>query len=255
MSRLNIFNLSVNFSNKKEILTAIGLASSATPVTIGTINPEFILEAKKNLAFREALQKMSHCIVDGTGLFFFLKSWNFLHGANLELERYPGATLVEDLFIKYADGEKSFFFLGGPTGLAENAGQEIKKRYPHINIIGVHNGGTLDPEKPILPEEVIDLLQKTQPDILLVGFGAPKQELWITQQGHTLNIPVLIGIGGTLGFYTTKKRAPLFMRTLGLEWLYRSLTERGHFRRAWRATVVFSFYALPWLFHTEQKTN
>ncbi|HSI21339.1 MAG TPA: WecB/TagA/CpsF family glycosyltransferase, partial [Verrucomicrobiae bacterium] len=70
-----------------------------------------------------------------------------------------------------------------------------------------------------------------------------KQELWI-DAARDLPISTMVGIGGTFGFYTTKKRAPKLFRALHLEWLFRALTEPGHAKRAWRAVVVFSCVAL-----------
>jgi len=246
--RTSVYNLEVNLSQPEEVLAAIQAATKDKRVRIATLNPEFVMEAQQNPSFREALKGMTHCTIDGGGLSLWLSISHWLEKDLKVPARYPGADLVAHLFSRYSTGEKSFFLLGGPQGLAEKAAVTIKKDYPGIRIVGATDGGMVNPAKvsvtPLLQEE----LTKTQPDIILVGFGAPKQELWI-QAAESLGIPVMIGVGGTFKFYTNHERAPKFMRTLHLEWLYRSFTEKGHWKRAWRAVIEFSFFALAWTLH------
>ena len=99
----------------------------------------------------------------------------------------------------------------------------------------------------IVNPTLISTIKAKKTDILFVGFGAPKQELWIHAAKLHAPAPVMIGVGGSFGFYTHKKRAPLWMRTFYLEWLYRGLTEKGHMKRVWRAVVIFPLYALRWI--------
>jgi N-acetylglucosaminyldiphosphoundecaprenol N-acetyl-beta-D-mannosaminyltransferase len=227
-------------STRREALEAIGAATVDIPVSIATLNPEFMLEAQKNHAFRSALTRMTHCIVDGAGLFMMLKLW----GKATPLERYAGSALVSDLFEKYADGSKQFFLLGGPPRLADTAARAIRERYPEISIAGSTDGGHIDAQAPKIDEGLMHEIISAKTDILLVGFGAPKQELWITQ-AHS--VPIMIGVGGTFGFYANKKRAPKWIRALYMEWLYRGLTEKGHWRRVLRAVVVFPLQAAIWI--------
>jgi N-acetylglucosaminyldiphosphoundecaprenol N-acetyl-beta-D-mannosaminyltransferase len=230
-----------SLSSRKEILSAINEATPSSKIRIATVNPEFMLESRRNQSFRRALAEMSHCIIDGSGLFFMLKLAGFKH-----VELYHGSDLVHDLLTGGQEVNRRFFLLGGPPGQAERAAQAITSRYPGIRVVGATDGGIIDAKSVALDPELERQLKDASPDILLVGFGAPKQELWI-QAATDLPIPVMIGIGGTLGFYTDKKRAPRWMRTLHLEWLYRSLTEPGHWKRAYRAAVVFPLSALFWI--------
>ncbi len=220
--------VSARLTTRTELLGAI---EQGETVRVATLNPEFMLEARKNNAFREALSHMTHCTVDGTGLYWYLKR---LHLTQL-IEQYQGADLVQNLFERYSDGSRCFYLLGGPS--TEQNAAAILQRYPKLVIVGAQDGGT-----PIR-EELVQEVQQTKPDIVLVGFGAPLQELWIDQTSGE-DIPVMIGVGGSLDFYGSKKRAPQFMRTLHLEWLYRSFTEMGHFKRAFKAVVIFPLYVL-----------
>jgi len=242
----SVFNLEVHLSAPEEILAAVQAASPERPVSIATLNPEFVMEAQSNTAFGQALKEMTHCSIDGGGLAIWLRVASWFHRDLQIPTRYPGADLVAHLFSRYQKGEKSFYLLGGPPGLAHEAAQTIQTIYPAIRIVGTTDGGLINPAKVTISELLKSEILKTQPDIVLVGFGAPKQELWI-QAARDLNIPVMIGVGGTFKFYTDHKRAPEIFRTLHLEWLYRTFTEPGHWKRAWRAVVSFSLFALGWI--------
>lgn len=224
-------------SAKDEVLEAIFQATSDHPVRIATLNPEFMVEAKNNIPFRTALSHMTHCTVDGFGLHTLLRLFQIPVA-----KRYPGADLVHDLFVAYQDGEKRFYLLGGMSGEAELAAQTLQARYPKLVVCGFESGGVLTAgEAP--NTDLLHRITASRTDILLVGFGAPKQEQWIEQAHLTSRYaPVMIGVGGTFGFLGRKKRAPLLLRRMGLEWLYRGLTEKGHWHRVWRAVVMFPIY-------------
>jgi UDP-N-acetyl-D-mannosaminuronic acid transferase (WecB/TagA/CpsF family) len=141
----------------EELRTAIHHASPVHPVRCATLNPEFMVEAGRNTAFRNALAAMTHCTIDGSGLLFFLRLWRTLYGRRIPesrradwsaaLHRYPGADLVEDLLSRYAQGERSFFFLGGEPGgegtpgQAEQAATALQRRYPRLRLVGTASGG------------------------------------------------------------------------------------------------------------------
>ena len=239
-------SVELNLANKAEVLEAIDKATGENSVQLATVNPEFILEAEKNTAFRKSLSQMTHAIIDGSGLFFMINLWEKIT-SHTSFELYHGADLVDDLLQAYQDGSKSFFLLGGPPELAKQAAKAIKLRFPESKIVGATDGGMIDPQNvqvdPILAAE----LEKANPDIVLVGFGAPKQELWISLAKNSLKIPVMIGVGGTFGFYTNKKRAPQIVRSLHLEWFSRVIHEKGHWKRALKAVIVFPTHALWWM--------
>lgn len=233
--------LHVRLTDKSTLLAAIENATPTQPVRVATLNPEIVLEAHRTPALGQALTHMSHCTIDGTGL-----AW-FLHYARNRINlpsippRYPGADLVSDLFERYQDGSKRFFLLGGTPEQNDRATKAIQAAYPSLAIAGHTSGGSIDPTHPV-DATLLETINATDPDIVLVAFGAPRQELWIAAAA-TLRAPTAVGVGGSLDFYGSKKRAPQVLRSLHLEWLWRTLTERGHLKRAWRATVVFPLYA------------
>jgi len=220
----------LRLAGRTEVLSSI---RSGERLRIATPNPEFILEARRNAAFREALES-SLCIADGFGLELGLRLWRLRDRSFLPVSRYAGADLVEDLL---ADGGRSLYLLGGAPGVAEAAAARWNERYPGLRIVGAEDGGRVS-DDPSVDPTLVARVNAARPDVLLVAFGMPKQELWMARAGG-LEVPVMVGVGGTFDFYVRKKRAPRIWRRLRLEWLWRGLSEKGHWRRIWRATAVY----------------
>ena len=133
--------------------------------------------------------------------------------------------------------EKShkFFLFGSAPGVAEKAKLKAEELYPGIKIVGVRNGYFSAEDEP----EIISQIKKAEPDILLAALGVPKQEKWLAANKNKLNVPVSIGVGGTLDVMAgIVKRAPLFMQRLKLEWLYRAMLQPS---RAGRLTALPKF--------------
>lgn len=236
--KIQVINTTLNVFDTFELLDLIDSARIDNQAKIATVNPEFILEAIKNVKFKEALENYSSCI-DGSGLYMMLKLYSY------RIDKLAGADLIEMLFRKYQKGQKSFYFIGGKDGVTEKAQSEITKKYPQIKIVGISSGGKVGLDGKINQKE-IDLINESQPDILLIGFGAPRQELFIQKHSSELKVKSMIGIGGSFDFYSNKKRAPLWMQKLKIEWLHRSMFEPGHWRRALRAVVVFPIRYVLW---------
>lgn len=238
----------LKLADKTEVLHAIDQAT--TPITIATVNPEFIEHAQHDAAFRAALEAADFCTVEGTGFAIGLWFARLFNASLPHVARYPGATMVTDLFERYSDGSKAFGLIGGAPGVAATFAEAQRTHHPRANILFAEDGGAVDATNPAVTPEQRTLIEQHRPDILLVGFGAPKQERWI-QAAADLNIPVMIGVGGTFNFGTTKKRAPQWLRAFGLEWLYRGVTEPGHWKRVWRAVPVFATKTAWWAISTK----
>ncbi len=234
--------VSLNLSTSAEVSLAIDHATEENLIRIATANPEFILDAREYPDFCTALANMSHVTIDGTGLFIALSLFS-----KQRPELYHGSDMVTDLLRTYQKGEKKFYFIGDKPGVAQTAAETIQKMYPEISIVGAEDGGWIDKNNVKVDPELTERILSADTDILLVGYGAPKQELWIHATSR-LPIPVMIGVGGSFGFFGTKKRAPTFIKVTHLEWLYRAITEKGHWKRSFRAFAVFApFSFLYWL--------
>jgi len=126
-----------------------------------------------------------------------------------------------DMFPLLCQKGYRMFLLGGRPGVAEQAGIRAMQQFPNAVILGSEHGYFGDKEA-----EVIARINAASPDILLVGFGVPKQEFWIRDHLEQLNCRVAIGVGGLFDFASGRiKRAPLWMRKIKFEWLYRLYQE------------------------------
>ena len=203
---------------------------------IATPNSEMLVEASKNKAFKDLLNRTDLNIPDSAGLILASK---FIK--NPLIERVTGVDTVKKTCSKL-DSKNSVFLLGAGSGAAEKAAENLKKDNPEIVIAGTYSGSP----KPEDSEEIINRINECKPSILLVAYGAPAQEFWIDKYLNKMpSVRVAMGIGGTLDFIAgTVKRAPKIMRVLNLEWLFRLITQPWRFKRVWKAVVVFPFKVL-----------
>ena len=124
------------------------------------------------------------------------------------------------------------YFLGGKPGVAEAMVKNVQEQFPGLPIAGYHHGYLTDEEEA----SVIQEISTSGAQILLVAFGAPRQELWIDAHKHELGVGIAMGVGGLFDFMSGRvNRAPLWMREIGLEWVFRLLQEPG---RLWRRYVI-----------------
>jgi N-acetylglucosaminyldiphosphoundecaprenol N-acetyl-beta-D-mannosaminyltransferase len=152
-------------------------------------------------------------------------------------QRIPGIEFAWELLREAESKNYRVFLLGAKEEVLEVATKKIKRSFPNLNIVGTHNGYFN------ADNEVREQINKANPDILFVGMGGIKQEKWIVKN-RDLNIPVNIGIGGSFDVWSGRvKRAPLWVRKMGIEWLYRTVTQP---ERIWRLKnlVVLSFKLL-----------
>ena len=213
--------------NKKEILSKVpGYLDEPKFHQIATINPEFILEAQKNLKFREILNNCGLNIADGIGVKFAF--WRY--GKHLKY-RIAGADLMDEILKMASNKGVKIFLAANKDGLStwEETRDAILKKYPKLTI----NGANLDKKNTRYELRVLRYA------VLLCNFGAPYQELFINSVKCD-NIRLAVGVGGSFDFLTGKlKRAPDFMQKLGLEWLWRFLRQPKRWKRIWNAVAVF----------------
>jgi N-acetylglucosaminyldiphosphoundecaprenol N-acetyl-beta-D-mannosaminyltransferase len=140
-------------------------------------------------------------------------------------QRVCGVDLVPRLAELCAREGHSMFFLGASEQNSFRAAENLKQRYPGLRIAGRYS-------PPVMPldlmnhEDILRRIERAKPDILLVAMGNPKQEKWLAMHRHRLNVPICIGIGGSIDFVAgAVKRAPRWMQSTGLEWFYRMMQE------------------------------
>jgi len=191
--------------------------------TIMTPNPEMVMEAQKNEKLMKALNKADLVIPDGVGLIIASK----IKKKGLK-ERVTGIDTMEQILQISNQNKNRIFFLGGKPGVASKATEVIKNTYKDIEISGSHHGYFSND----VTEEILDRIEAVQTEVLLVGLGFPRQEIWIDENRHRLSCKIVMGIGGCLDVYAGKvKRAPVAFQKMNLEWFYRLLKEPWRIKR------------------------
>ena len=144
-------------------------------------------------------------------------------------ERVAGADLAEALCALCAREHLRVFLLGAKPGVAEAAAAALIRRYPGLHVAGTHHGYFTGDEEPA----VLARIRVARPHLLLVAMGFPPQDQWIARHRHSLNVPVCMGVGGTLDVMAGMfRRAPAWVQRAGLEWLYRAVQEPRRWRVA-----------------------
>jgi N-acetylglucosaminyldiphosphoundecaprenol N-acetyl-beta-D-mannosaminyltransferase len=190
---------------------------------VTTVNPEFLVAADSNSQFKQVLNKASLAICDGIGIVL---------ASGGKLIRVTGVELSSALL---ADKRFKIFVLGGS---AKNLPEKNQG-----NIVGSAEGGEVDEQNWLLSDNssIINQVNGSGANVLLVGFGQVKQEMWIYNNLSKMpGVKVAIGVGGTFDYLSGKvKRAPKLVRVLGLEWLFRLLTQPRRIGRIFNATFKF----------------
>ncbi|MEM6329354.1 MAG: WecB/TagA/CpsF family glycosyltransferase [Planctomycetota bacterium] len=120
------------------------------------------------------------------------------------------------------------FLLGAAPGVAEIAARRIAGRHPMVEVVGVHCPPLGFEQQPAATNEALAAVAAAQPDLLIVGLGAPKQELWVSEHHSRLEAKVALCVGATIDFLAGhKRRSPKWMQRSGLEWAHRLASEPG----------------------------
>ncbi|HOB22619.1 MAG: WecB/TagA/CpsF family glycosyltransferase [Firmicutes bacterium] len=188
-----------------------------------TPNAEMIVRAQENAALRIALEKADLVVPDGSGVVWASR----VLGRPL-VSRVAGIDLFTALCRAAAGEGWRVYLLGGEPGVAQQAAENLAARYEGLVIAGTGHGYFTKEEEGSVLEEI----KRAQPDILAVGLGSPKQELWLLEHQESLKVPLAMGIGGSFDVISgLKKRAPKLLGDMGLEWAWRLATEPSRLPR------------------------
>jgi N-acetylglucosaminyldiphosphoundecaprenol N-acetyl-beta-D-mannosaminyltransferase len=189
--------------------------------TVFTPNVDHIVMAEHNERFRRAYQAASLSLVDGTPVLWASR----LLRTPLPM-KVSGSDLVMPLMERAAERGHRVYFLGGATGVAELARQRLETLLPALQIVGIDDS-RIDVSGDLSGiDDIVERIQSARPDLVLVALGAPKQEIWSQGRLDLLKPAVLIGVGASLDFVAgIQKRAPRWMSSMGVEWLYRLAQE------------------------------
>jgi N-acetylglucosaminyldiphosphoundecaprenol N-acetyl-beta-D-mannosaminyltransferase len=191
---------------------------------VSTVNPEFVMRAREDAAFRSLLNTVDLATPDGIGIIVA----SAVLGRRL---RGPttGVALTEHLAALAARQGHRLFLLGAAPGVAAAAGRLWADRYPGLHIAGAYPGSPAESEA----EEITARVTAAGADLLFVAFGAPAQDLWIARHAAALpSVRLALGVGGVFDYLTGRvPLAPPLVRRMGLEWLYRLYQQPWRWRR------------------------
>ena len=212
----------------KELL--FNFLTSDSQHQIATVNPEFIIRAQKDKKFRDILNETSLATIDGTGIIWALQMLG--HKISLD-QRLTGVRLTDIILQLAQQKDLKIMFCLRPDGLTspDKFFMIVKERYPQLNF-QVSDIST-----------AVFKTQCFQPEILLMGLGAPDQEYWIAENLPKMpSVKIAAGVGGAFDFLSGKiKRAPKILQSFGLEWSWRLLLQPNRILRMYQSIVVFPY--------------
>lgn len=220
------------------------------PVYIATANMDFVMQSWHDPEMQRILLEADLVVADGIPIVWLSA---FL-GPRLK-GRVTGSDLVPMLAEMARDHGFSIFNLGGAPGVAEKAADVLVKRFPGLRVAGCYS----PPKADLLNmnhEEILARLNASRPDLLFVAFGAPKQEKWVNLHVRNWQVPLSIGIGGSLDFLAgAQKRAPRLFQKLALEWLWRMCSDPPRLFKRYLGNIGFFFRAVPHLWWLRYKAD
>lgn len=223
-----------------------------------TPNPEICLQAFRNPSYLRLLQSADLSIPDGFGILWasrylkgsknfvrwlwtLLTPWMTLKESPLP-ERVTGTDVMRRFLADFP--QRKVFLLGASDAVNEGLAKRLKSS--RVQVVG-NVSGSPAPENDRALRKMVD---GSDAEVLFVAYGAPKQEQWISRNlPHLKSVRVAMGVGGAFDFLSGhRKRAPAWMRSFGLEWLYRLWVEPKRLKRIINATLVF-----PWVVYRHSR--
>ncbi len=217
----------VNTTMDEALEWIVGRAGASRPSTMAFVNPDCLNIAWRDPAYREVLLGAERVLPDGIGIHLACRMLGTPLMANVN-----GTDLFPRLCQRIAGTGLSIYLFGARPGIAAAAGEAMQRLHPELKVAGARDGFFPLGETP----RVIQEINASGASILLVAMGAPRQEQWLASHAAELKPPVRMGVGGLFDFYSGRiPRAPVWMREIGLEWVYRLLQEPG---RMWRRYII-----------------
>ena len=232
VEKINLFGISIHNMNMEEAIEEIhALVSGGGKHFVATPNVDHIVRLHRDREFLEVYQKASLVVADGLPIIWASR----LLGKPLK-ERVAGSDLILPVCELAAKEGFSIYFLGGERGVAEKAGEKLKLLFPSLQIAGSYAPPFGFESDTAENQRIVQMINEAKPDILFVALGAPKQEKWIARHIEELRIKMALCVGAGIDFIAgAAKRAPRWMRGVGLEWLWRLVHDP---KRLWKRYLV-----------------
>ena len=218
MSRMKFMNTEIDNLTMNETLNAIDdLIKKNQNAYVVTLNVDHIVQLERDSELRAVYDNASLILTDGKPLLWIAK----LYKAPIK-EKISGSDLFPKVCELATKKGYTMFFLGAAEGVAAKAAENLERKYKGLNVVGTYSPpfGFEKDEKEM--NKIVEMIQKSKPQILIVGLGCPKQEKFIYHYCEKLGVPISFGLGASLDFEAGNiKRAPRWMANHGLEWLFR----------------------------------
>jgi exopolysaccharide biosynthesis WecB/TagA/CpsF family protein len=216
-----------NTSMAEAVAWLVRRARDRQPTLAAFANPDCINIAQVNFGYRRVLQRADRVFADGSGVRIAARILGQKMADNVN-----GTDLFPELCRSAARHGLRLFLLGARPGLADATAVAMRERHPGLVIAGTAHG-YFDAAQTC---GVIDRINASGADVLLVAMGAPQQELWLSRHAAALAPPVRIGVGGLFDYYSGRiPRAPAWIREAGCEWVWRLACEPS---RLWKRYLV-----------------
>jgi N-acetylglucosaminyldiphosphoundecaprenol N-acetyl-beta-D-mannosaminyltransferase len=221
---IEILGVRVDDATYDELMDKVdAFVNSDKPHHVITVNVEMLIAAHDDPGFAAVLGGGDLNVADSVGVMLAAR----LLGRPLQ-ERVTGSDGIFRLAAHSARMGYRPFLLGAAPGVAELAAQSLRTANPGLDVAGAYAGSPRSSEE----DDIIRRVRSANPDLLLVAYGVPAEEKWIARNRLRLGVPVMMGVGGAFDFAAgVTKRAPGWIRRLGLEWLYRLVREPWRWRR------------------------
>jgi len=228
MEEVDIFNIKINPVKRSDLVALIksnlekGIQTTQFGVNSATIN-----ELIENEEYRHALNDADLLNIDGMSVVWGLRYLGFKVP-----ERVATPDLADDIIALAEKQEFRIFLLGARESILTLCVNNLKKSFPRLLIAGSHDGYFMQDNEL----EIVDLIKKAKPDILLIGMPSPRKELFCQSFKKKLDVKYILGVGGYFDIISGRiRRAPKWMQNIGLEWTYRLLQEP---ERMWRRYLI-----------------
>ncbi len=205
-----------------------------------TLNPEIVVAAARSESYRQALCQASLVVADGTGIVLA----SYLCGQPIRHGRVTGVDLVHEIVKNSSKAMYSVMLAGSTREVLDKTTLKFASMYNNSNIIATFSKAdrSKDDNPRAEETELYYEVMKWKPDVLLLAFGHPRQELWIAKNAKRLPCKVMIGVGGSFDYISGQvTRAPLLLRRFGFEWFWRLLLQPKRVKRINKALLIFPF--------------
>lgn len=210
---------------------AAAVTSTSGPLQVVTLNPEMVMQARRQPELARVIRAAGLILPDGAGVV-----WASRRLGTPVPGRIAGADFLGDLAEMAAARDWSIFLLGGAPGVAEAAAPTLQLAHPGLRVGGVWGGSPAQDEAAAIASRV----RSSGAVVLAVAFGVPQQDLWLSRHLGETGARVGIGVGGTLDYLAGRvPRAPTILRKAGLEWSFRLVRQPWRLPRMLRGAPFF----------------